>query len=253
MAENATEDVEHGDFGTSDEVEEEVVHAGSSDVEMNLVEEDGVPEEQDVDPDVREKLDEAVEEGVGTEYENHREAVNAATGRNNNPEEDESLADQFQMDPEEVQNDEEVESNTDSDDTDLPESTAEEVGMQDGEMDFSALKSTEQVTETVTRGNQEFEFVFEEPEGSDDEIINMVRARQNQDPENIDESEVEAELRREAVMKTLVSPSSDVVEDQWDEFAGSVKLQLGGRALQVLGLMDFIRASGAGPELQQGG
>lgn len=255
MVENVSdsEDVEHSDFGTSDE---DVVNAGSSDVEMNLSEEEGIPDEQEVHPDVQESLDTAVDEGSATEYDNHKEAIEAATGRDNINEDINSdpEPEDFMMDEEEVDGASTDESNTDTADTeDFPETSSEEVGLGDGEVDFSALKSTEQVTETINRGGQEFEFVFEEPEGSDDEIINMVRQRQEDDEDEIDEAEVEAELRKEAVLKTLVKPEPSVVASQWDDFAGSVKLQLGGRALDVLGLMDFIRASGAGPELQQEG
>lgn len=244
------------EFGTVDD--EEVVDAGTADVEMDVRDDEGIPEHQEVDPEVQEALDNAVEEGSATQYDSHKEAIEAATGNDGEDEEKESVDDSgpspedYMMDEDEV--DDYNDDNGEEDETEnLPDATSEDVGMKDGEMDFSALKSTEQVTETVNRGNEEFDFVFEEPEESDDEIINMIRDRQGQDRNQIDEAEVEGELRREAVEKTLVSPSPDVVMPQWDDFSGAVRLQLGGRALQVLGLMDFIRASGAGPQVQQEG
>lgn len=251
-------DENHTDFGTvpDEDNEEDVIEAGSSNVEMNFQEDDeGIPEHQEVDPDVQEALDNAVEQGSGVEYDSHRDAIDASTG---NTGEDEHYEPNKEPQPEDYMMSEEeaeeyAEENVQTDEVeDLPDTSAEDIGMEDGETDFSALKSTEEVTETVTRGDQEFEFVFKEPEDSDDEIINMIRDKRDNRNEEIDEAKLQAEIRREAVMKTIVNYPPEVIEREWDDFAGSVRLQLGGRALDVLGLMDFIQASGVGPGVQQG-
>lgn len=279
------EDVEHSDFGTIDAsgsegevLNAEVVDAGSSDVEMQLEEEqEGIPEHQEVNSEVQEALDQAAQASDDVvQHENHREAVEAMGGGTEASSftKDNATPEDFMMDSDDStgsdsssEAEQEETSTSDSneaeDDESLPETTSEDIGLdnvdEDGEPDFSALKGAEQVTEEVTRNGQTFEFVFEEPEGSDDEIINMVRdlrgdtARNREEMTEEEEAEAESKLRKEAALKTITNYSREVLEDQWDDFTGSVKLQLGGRGLQVLGLMDFIRASGGGPEVQQGG
>lgn len=293
MPEPVSED-DHGDFGTEVTTEEETLDAGSTDVEMNLQEEkEDVPENQDVSSEMQEALDEAAEHEEVTQYDSHRDAVEAATGgeytSNDGVSKEEATVEDFRADLEDEQDSEATQagSETTQDKSgaptstsppedpdregsqeveDLPETTSSDLGIdeidEDGQPDFSALKGTEEEIEEVTRNGTTFEFVFQEPENSDDEIINMVRDLRGDGPgdnRNRDEmtaeeeAEAEQELRKEAALQTIQNYDSEVIAEQWEDFAGSVKLQLGGKGLQVLGLMDFIKASGAGPAPQQDG